>query len=361
VEAIRPALVIRVLPAALLLAVVLALVPAAPASARPRMCFYAQERNVTAGALTGHAFVQLLPDSGPQAGRRDLVYGFYPAVQWRFIIGSPGKIPSDASHAWDWKLCQSVNANEYNDAEKLVAADIASPPEYVFFKFNCTDWVFKVARTAGVTLPSAGALGTGVYDPEVLAKKFQAMWVQQGGRNIPGGNAVFKNTNGSTPANSSDHRVNASGEQPPAASEELHADSYSDIARLAFSDPDELGRGLDMGADSETLPSAVVGRDGRLRVSIQRIDTRNALTAVRFGDGAVAYQGERFDHTYRRPGRYRVTGIAVAQDSVYRFSFPVRVDPRGDGDAEQRAALPDLRPHPDQFPLLTDPVVPLPE
>ena len=32
--------------------------------------------------------MQLLPDSGPQAGKRDLVYGFYPKIGWRFIVGT---------------------------------------------------------------------------------------------------------------------------------------------------------------------------------------------------------------------------------------------------------------------------------
>ena len=44
----------------------LAAAGAATASASPRVCVYAQERNILSGAYTGHAFVQLLPDAGPQ-------------------------------------------------------------------------------------------------------------------------------------------------------------------------------------------------------------------------------------------------------------------------------------------------------
>ena len=62
----------------LLVGLLAALAAAAPAAAAPRVCVYTQERNVLGGALTGHAFVQLLPDSGPDQGKRNLVWGFYP-------------------------------------------------------------------------------------------------------------------------------------------------------------------------------------------------------------------------------------------------------------------------------------------
>ncbi|HEX4624674.1 MAG TPA: hypothetical protein VH231_09475 [Solirubrobacteraceae bacterium] len=52
-----------------------ALAAAAPAAAAPRVCVYTQERNVLGGALTGDAFVQLLPDSGPDQGKRNLLHG----------------------------------------------------------------------------------------------------------------------------------------------------------------------------------------------------------------------------------------------------------------------------------------------
>lgn len=349
----------RALFVGLLLGLVLAFLPAASASASPRMCFYAQERNIAGGAATGHAFVQLLPDSGSQAGRRDLVYGFYPKIGWRFIIGSPGNVAEDKDHGWDWKLCKTVDQDKYNDAQKLVSDDIKNPPEYVFFRFNCTDWVYKVARKAGVTLPDPGALGTGVFDPEVMAKKLQAMFAQQGGRNIPGGNAVFHNSNKQKPVDSSDHRVR--GALGAVASRELSPDSYIDITRLAFSDPHGLAKGLDLDSDTQDLPDASLEPDGRLRVSIDGIDPGKAITSVRWGDGTQEYQGARFDHRYRHAGSYHVTGISVARSTVYRFSFTVEVGPGGAGAFERTADMPDLDPRPDNRPKLERPVAPLPD
>ena len=51
-----------------LLGSLLAIAYPASASASPRMCFYTEDRQVIGGSASGHAFVQLLPDSGPQAG-----------------------------------------------------------------------------------------------------------------------------------------------------------------------------------------------------------------------------------------------------------------------------------------------------
>jgi hypothetical protein len=66
----------RVLVLALLCGLLGALAVAAPASAASRVCVYIDERNVAGGSLTGHAFVQLLPDPGT----RNLVWGFSPKV-----------------------------------------------------------------------------------------------------------------------------------------------------------------------------------------------------------------------------------------------------------------------------------------
>jgi hypothetical protein len=62
-----------------------------------------------------------------------------------------------------------VTTDQYNEAAKIVADDRKTTPEYVFLKFNCTDWAYKVGKAAGMKLPPAGALVTGVYDPERVA------------------------------------------------------------------------------------------------------------------------------------------------------------------------------------------------
>ena len=53
-------------------------------------------------------------------------------------------------------------ADEYNDAAKIVDDNRKTTPEYVFLKFNCTDWAYKVGKAAGMKLPPAGATAPGL-------------------------------------------------------------------------------------------------------------------------------------------------------------------------------------------------------
>ena len=287
---------------------------AASAAASPRLCFYAQERNVLRGALTGHAFVQLLPDAGPQGSSRNLTFGFYPRNQALAITGGPGQIKNDSEHGWEWKLCKSVTDQSYDKAARLISLDRDKTPQYSLGGFNCTDWVFKVADAAGVKLPSARALGTGLYDPEELANKYKVLWHEQGGRNIPGGDAVFKNTANVWPNNVAD---------PPSRTIDL--DSYTDITLLAFIAPRTIAHALDMTARTAVLPAETVGAGRRLRISLARLGTLRTVTEVQFGDGSRQYQRRTFAHSYRRAGAYRLRGIAIANATVYRFSLRVRV------------------------------------
>src|SRR5581483_3116438 len=178
-------------------------------------------------------------------------------------------------------------------------------PQYSLGGFNCTDWVFKIAGAAGVTLPSARVLGSGLLDPEELANKYKALWRAQGGRNIPGGDAVFKNTANVFPSDAAD---------PPSRTIDL--DSYTDIALLAFTAPRAIAHALDMTARTSVLPAETVGAGRPLRISLARLGISRTLTEVRFGDGARQYQRRTFDHSYRRPGTYRLRGIAIANATV---------------------------------------------
>ena len=321
---------------------------ASAAAASPRLCFYAQERDLLRGAWTGHAFVQLLPDAGPQSGNRNLTFGFYPKDQALAITGGPGKIKNDSEHGWEWKLCKSVTDESYDRAARLISLDRDRTPRYSLGGFNCTDWVFKVADAAGVKLPSARALGTGLLDPEELANKYKAMWRDQGGRNIPGADAVFKNTANVWPNNVVD---------PPARTIDL--DSYTDITLLAFTAPRTIAHALDMTARTAVLPGQTVGVGRPLRISLKRLGTLPTVTEVQFGDGARQYQRRTFAHSYRRPGTYRLRGIAIANATVYRFSFQVRVV-RGGGAVSAATTVPHHAPRHYHFAEPAPVVWPLP-
>jgi hypothetical protein len=326
----------------------LAAATAAPAAASPRLCFYDQERNVTAGAYTGHAFVQLLPDRGSQAGNRNLVYGFYPKHQWLAVTGGPGKFETDNEHRWDWKLCKTVTVDAYNKAEEVVNHDRNNVPNYSLLGFNCTDWVFKVAEKAGVNLPSASTLGTNVRDPEAWFHRLRELWQQQGGRNIPGGDAVWKNTTGAWPNNVAD---------PP--SHVINLDSYTDITLLAFTDPRLIAHAMDMTARTAVVSPVTVGANRTLLISLAGLGAKPTVTEVQFGDGSRQYQKRTFTHTYRRPGVYRLRGIAIANATLYRFSLQVRVV-RGAGAASTTTTVPHNAPHHYHFPAPRPVIWPLP-
>lgn len=326
----------------------LASVGAASAAASPRLCVYAQERNVLSGALTGHAFVQLLPDGGPQGASRNLTFGFYPQNQALAITGGPGKIKNDSEHGWEWKLCRSVTDESYDKAARVISLDRDKVPQYSLGGFNCTDWVFKVADAAGVKLPSARALGTGLFDPEELANKYKAMWREQGSRNIPGGDAVFKNTANVWPNNAAD---------PPSQTVDL--DSYTDITLLAFTAPSTIAHALDMTARTAVLPGETVGAGHPLRISLARLGHLPSATEVQFGDGSRQYQRQTFSHSYRRAGTYRLRGIAIANATVYRFSVQVKVV-RGGGAVSTATTVPRDAPHHYRFVQPAPVVWPLP-
>lgn len=321
---------------------------AASAAASPRVCVYAQERDVLRGAWTGHAFVQLLPDTGPQGSSRNLTFGFYPRNPALAVTGGPGQIKNDSEHGWEWKLCKSVTVESYDKAARLISLDRDKTPQYSLGGFNCTDWVFKVADAAGVKLPSARALGTGLYDPEELANKYKALWREQGGRNIPGGDAVFKNTENVWPNNVAD---------PPSRTIDL--DSYTDITLLAFTAPRTIAHALDMTARTALLPAVTVGTGRPLRISLARLGTLPTVTEVQFGDGSRQYQRRTFAHSYPRPGTHLLRGIAIANATVLRFSLKVRVV-RGGTAVSTATRVPHDAPHHYHFAEPAPVVWPLP-
>jgi hypothetical protein len=343
-------LALRLVLAALPLAVGLAAASASPALANPRICFYVEDRVVIVGSNTGHAFVQLLPDAGPQAGKRDLVYGFYPKHKLLFLTGSAGDIRSDAESGWRWKKCVYVSRADYDKAESRISDDLKDTPRYALLSFNCVDWIFRVAGAAGVTLPDARVPLTQVLDPERLALRLRDEFAQQGGRNIPGGNAVFSQPGNVKPNSTTD-----------APKIRFWTDSYTDLALSARRVPQSLARQLEMTAHVSSLPAIAPGLGKQLRLSLAIPGRHAAITKIWFGDGTYALQRRTFFHTYRRPGTYRVVGIAIANATVYKFSFRVTVD-RRHGRAATLIQVPQDKPNLHRLPPLPPkPIRPLPE
>jgi hypothetical protein len=281
-----------------------------------------------------------LPDAGPQAGKRDLVYGFYPKKKLLFLTGGPGDIRSDAQSDWRYKKCMYVSRANYDKAESRISDDLKNTPEYALLKFNCVDWVFSVAGAAGVSLPNARAPFTNVLDPEALTNTFKTEFGQQGGRNNPGGNGIFSNSARVKPTDAVD--------DPKIR---FWTDSISDLILLARVAPRVLAHKLEMTAHVSSLPVITLGRGKQLRLSLTIPGHHAAITKIWFGDGAYGLQRRTFFHTYRRLGSFRVVGIAIANSTVYKFSFRVAVSRHG-GQARTTVQVPTDKPNIHRVPPL---------
>jgi hypothetical protein len=279
------------------------------------------------------------------------VYGFAPKKDGTGLTETDGAITSNATHKWHWKICKTVAARRYESARQLVDDDIAKPPRYALLKFNCTDWIYKIANRAAVSLPSAKAAWgfTTIFDPQALGNQLEAAWKSQGSRNFPGTDKPFKNVNNVNPNNTAD---------PPTPRIDLS--SVTDLALEAFSAPVALANGLDMANASRTLPEATVGSGREVLISLSGINIHSSITEVKFGDGSHETQRTSFTHAYSRPGHYHVHGIVLSHSTVFHFGFTVVVEPAG-GGASVDVAVPNDPQPPDHLPPLKPAIVPLPE
>jgi hypothetical protein len=343
---------------ALLLGLLAALAFTSTARADPSICVYFEDR-AAIPPRTGHSFVQLLPDSGPDAGKKDLIYGFHPTNDWAFL-DSKGKVVKEPSHGWTWKICYPVSPTNYNKAQSAVRADIARPPNYKLLYYNCTDWSYKVGRAAGLKLPtpSLGGDYRGVFDPDFVAKQLDILY--RSGHTTFNGGTITKNTRRSALAGSTGAGENGSEDGPGDFRELNGTESVLYLVDLAFSRPAALAEGLDLSSERETLRDVRLAPGGELRVAVDGAPDKASLTGVRFGDdGADAFQRDRFTHTYREPGVYRARGFGVANEMVYRFQFDVEVT-EGAGGADVRTTVPEGRAHPDGEPSYEAPDPPAP-
>src|SRR4029077_20193298 len=74
----------------------------------------------------GHAFVQMMPMSGPQNGQT-LSRGFYPSITSPYASGI---VKDDATHGKDFCICYNVTNAQYNAAAAAINAKQANPGTY---------------------------------------------------------------------------------------------------------------------------------------------------------------------------------------------------------------------------------------
>lgn len=278
---------------------------------KPDVCIYVD--SPVLGLTSGHVFLQLLPDRGPQKGKRNLVYGFAPKSSWGFL-GGAGEVSSNGTHGWDYKICYPVEVAKYNNIARSIRQSTARPPEYDLLTSNCVEWTANRVATAGIRMPPS-LNRVGIPDPNALEITLERIGV---GNKYRGG-TVYKNTKGVTPEDAAD---------PP--TKELDASSYIGIASFALLEPSRLASGLRLRKRDLHPRKRTMGRRHALRIRLSHTD--RAVIAIDWGDGSQTMQHRRASHKYRRPGRYRVRVAVVNDTTVFRMVFLERVRRRGPSD-----------------------------
>jgi hypothetical protein len=211
---------------------------------------------------TGHAFVGLSPDSGPQQGNTGLVYGHVPAGTLGGInpFSSGGKTEGQSDHPWDYRICYHVDAGQYNAAAKFIRGEITSPSDFHLFGRNCTDWIDRVAGAAGLHIPrTTDPSAPHIKDPAVFEDNLERLSPQ---RTYEGGRVTH-------------HVVTSMRSQ-------FDLNSVRGLGTAGLLAPRELAAGLKIPVISKTLPTIRLSIGQRISLAYTGVEPGAALVAVRF-------------------------------------------------------------------------------
>jgi len=295
---------------------------------------------------TGHGFMQFRTDVGQQAGRSDLVYGKgsvrdvaygggyirgpgHPEPgnwdlkdpltgQLRFY--SPGGLLingiAEADHDWTWRIVYNVTAQQYNSAASYVNGEIQNPSPYGLLRDNCVDWIVRVAKAAGVTIPSMSDTGLfhpliPISDPGAAANSLAA--IGDGG-SFHGGK-VLKNTNGLTPRGTPD----------PPTQDTLLAGLDTTVS-LLLRNSSALASFMNVTLVQKTIAPVNMGTGGQLALALHNVNLNNSLAVVDFGDGSqVQTQLLSLSHSFSSPGTYHSSVFVLNSGAIDKFLFDVNV------------------------------------
>ncbi len=301
-----------------------------------QVCLY-----VDKSGLTGHAFVQMLPRSGPQAGRTDLVYGKYPAGA--DIFGGPGVIKWDKKRKWTQKICWTVTNAQYIAAGTKINTKIAAPTPYNLATANCVDWASAVVTAAGKTPPASAWFG--VSDPETMGDTIKAV----GNGGVLNGGTITYNA---TPS------ISPSGE--PIALVEPRDFGARGMAAACRDNPGAVAAATTLPLNAQSAPFPVPGQIGvPFRVNLFNTHPSQALIAVNWGDGSdEEAQSLLFEHVYTSPGSYILTVAVVNHGAVNVLKAEVQINPTGPvGQIDVKVPTPQPPP-PTPNPGFEDPPMP---
>lgn len=255
----------------------------------------------------GHAFVQLIPFEGSQAGQ-SLYYGFYPEYQSN--MACPGQIQNDQHTPWTWRITYDVSDVQYAAAAALIRHDIAHPPYYFVPTFNCTNWVSQVAAAANIQLPN---IFTGVHIADPYA--FASSLADIGNGNLFKGGVVMANPNQS---GSVILRAASSTASPVDY-------SFSQLELAGHSDPSGLATALGLPLDQINLGTVNANRLSGLNLSLLGTDPNSAILSMSWGDGLPDdTQATRFAHLYD-PGTYNADLFILDSGAVHSYDMTVVV------------------------------------
>jgi hypothetical protein len=325
-------------------------------------------------SVTGHTFIQLLPDSGPQAGSKRLVYGFSTrgGTIWR-ALGGYGEVQDDSGHAWSWRMCSAVQPDKYDLVQKRIAREIKNPPDYHLFEFNCTDWVLGLVREGNISFPSIPKTGNRIRDlvkaalGDTAGEIFLAFYTGGAFFSDPysvelrfiqtGDGGVFaqtgfvsRNSNNSLPTGI----LRARGQQT-----EPDIGSPSRIGQLALRDPNRFGQLFELDPVVREQETREVGSSDPLSIDFDGISDERSMVVVNWGDGPEEFDDPLARHRYRDPGRYRVRVAVLRGATMMRVEFDVVVRD-GEDTRDIGIDVPRVDPPKDDVPADADPVVPQP-
>lgn len=285
------------------LLVTLVLGTASVASAQHRICFYVDD-----SGLVGHTFVQLLPTTGSQAGREDLVYGKYSGSL--NIFGGTADMKWDKSRRWDWRICYDVTCSQYNAVVAKIRAKLTVEPDYNLLSDNCTDWITDAATAAGLVLPDKFWI-FGIATPGSLDSALESLG--DGGTFM--GGTVEMNTNTS---------LGADG-QPVAFNAPYDYDA-EEVALASHSNPVGLAGTMNLPLFTNNEGSFTTTLAAGFTLNLSNVNPGSQLLTVDWGDGSVLDgQVSSFFHQYPAPGIYGASLGVVDSGAVRHHHWTVDV------------------------------------
>lgn len=252
------------------------------------------------GRPTGHAFIQLLPQTGPDAGRTDLYYGFTSALQSQGT-DAPGIIAPDSPLPSDLCYTIAVSTDEYNAIVDSIQSSIANPPHHNLVNFNSVDWLESLFPANGPAFPAADF--DSVSTPGALKSTLQP---------LPGAVAY-----GSTfPTGTS---------FPPDTSTSVHYD-YQAIVEGAPSDPSTFATYFNTFLNSQQLAGVSLNIADSFTVNLLNVDLNLNTVAIDWGDGTIQHRQTTFKHRYSIGGLYRVNVVSLDTGALHHYFFDLFAD-----------------------------------